>query len=128
MSFKCSDKIKISDRMESRYFIINNPYMTDTMFELPVVAAPEVDTQVDTQECTVDFDNLSDMQVVLAYKGLTDEERGLIISKRDEIISYTAKLIRDEAKGKDVNFVEYIVDLVEGRKEANRALGIPSEL
>lgn len=122
MSFKCSDKIKISDRMESRYFIIYNPYMTDTMFELPV--APEVDTQ----EYAIDFDNLSDIDVVLAFRGLTDAERGLIISKGDVIINYTAKLIREDARGEDVNLVEYIVDLVEGRREANRALGIPSEL
>lgn len=122
MSFKCSDKIKISDRMLSRYFIIINPYMTDTMFELPVAS------EVDTEEYAVDFDNLTDLEVVLAYNGLTDEERGLIISKGDVIINYTAKLIREDAKGKNVNFVEYIVDLVEGRKEANRALGIPSEI
>lgn len=122
MSFKCSDKIKISDRMLSRYFIIINPYMTDTMFELPVAS------EVDTEEYAVDFDNLKDIDVVLAFRGLSDAERLLIISKGDDVIEYAAKYIREDAKTGSDHLVEFVDELVRARREANRALGIRSEL
>jgi hypothetical protein len=97
--------------------------MSNTRFEETVDA-----TLADTQEYTVSYEGFSDIEVVLACADLTDAERALIVSKGETMVAYAAKLIRDEANGLEANFSEFVAELANGRREANRSLGQVEEL